>query len=75
MYKAPIQDLTFALQSVAKDMPSLAQALPDSEMIDVILTEAGKLAGGKATGEAIAIATQEGIAQGITNSCTGEICE
>lgn len=45
MYKAPIQDMTFALQSVAKDMPSLAQALPDSEMIDVILTEAGKLAG------------------------------
>ena len=45
MYKAPIQDMTFALQSVAKDMPSLAHTLPDSEMIDVILTEAGKLAG------------------------------
>ena len=40
-----------------------------------VMGEAGKLAGGKATGEAIAIATQEGIAQGITNSCTGEICE
>ena len=40
-----------------------------------VMGEAGKLAGGKATGEAIATATQEGIAQGITNSCTGEICE
>ena len=45
MYKAPIQDMTFALQNIAKDMPSLANALPDKEMVDVILTEAGKLAG------------------------------
>ncbi|WP_196141158.1 RHS repeat-associated core domain-containing protein [Aliikangiella sp. G2MR2-5] len=40
-----------------------------------VLGEAGKLAGGKATGEAIATVTQEGITQGITNGCTSEVCE
>ena len=44
MYKAPIDDMKFALSALASDMPSLAEALPDHEMIDVILTEAGKLA-------------------------------
>ena len=44
MYKAPITDMTFALQTLESHMPHLAQSLPDYEMIDVILTEAGKLA-------------------------------
>ena len=45
MYKAPIDDMTFALETLSQEMPHLAQSLPDAEMIDVILTEAGKLAG------------------------------
>ncbi len=45
MYRAPVQDMKFALKSVQNDRPHLAGALPDEEMIDVILTEAGKLAG------------------------------
>ena len=44
MYKAPITDMKFALQTLGSYMPHLAQSLPDDEMIDVILTEAGKLA-------------------------------
>ena len=44
MYKAPITDMTFALQTLESHMPHLAQSLPDHEMIDVILNEAGKLA-------------------------------
>ncbi|MGC6517989.1 MAG: acyl-CoA dehydrogenase [Candidatus Puniceispirillaceae bacterium] len=44
MYKAPLSDMKFALATLAADMPHLAQSLPDDEMIDVILTEAGKLA-------------------------------
>ena len=45
MYKAPIDDMTFALETLSQEMPHLAQSLPDAEMIDVILNEAGKLAG------------------------------
>ena len=44
MYKAPVADMKFALDVLQKDMPHLAASLPDQEMIDVILTEAGKLA-------------------------------
>ena len=44
MYKAPTTDMKFALQTLGSYMPHLAQSLPDDEMIDVILTEAGKLA-------------------------------
>ena len=45
MYKAPIDDMNFALETLSQEMPHLAQSLPDAEMIDVILNEAGKLAG------------------------------
>ncbi len=45
MYKAPITDMKFALRVHRKHSPHLAHSLPDDEMIDVILTEAGKLAG------------------------------
>ena len=44
MYKAPLADMKFALQTMRADMPHLAQSLPDEEMVDVILSEAGKLA-------------------------------
>ncbi|MGC6530774.1 MAG: acyl-CoA dehydrogenase [Candidatus Puniceispirillaceae bacterium] len=45
MYNAPLTDMKFALAVTAKERVALADALPDDEMIDVILTEAGKLAG------------------------------
>lgn len=45
MYKAPITDMKFALRVHREHSPHLADSLPDDEMIDVILTEAGKLAG------------------------------
>ena len=45
MYNAPLTDMKFALQVLQHHAPHLAQSLPDDEMIDVILTEAGKLAG------------------------------
>ena len=45
MYKAPITDMKFALRVHREYSPHLVHSLPDDEMIDVILTEAGKLAG------------------------------
>ena len=45
MYKAPITDMKFALRVHREHSAHLADSLPDDEMIDVILTEAGKLAG------------------------------
>ena len=45
MYKAPLDDMKFALHTLQNEMPHLSESLPDDEMIDVILTEAGKLAG------------------------------
>ena len=45
MYKAPITDMKFALRVHREHNAHLAGSLPDDEMIDVILTEAGKLAG------------------------------
>ena len=45
MYKAPITDMKFALRVHREHNAHLADSLPDDEMIDVILTEAAKLAG------------------------------
>ena len=45
MYKAPVDDMKFALHAAAQTMPHLASSLSDGDMTDVILNEAAKLAG------------------------------
>ena len=45
MYKAPVDDMKFALNAASRNMPHLAKALSDGDMTDVILNEAAKLAG------------------------------
>tara|TARA_R110002167_G_C12614054_1_gene646172 strand:+ start:1069 stop:1188 length:120 start_codon:yes stop_codon:yes gene_type:complete len=39
------------------------------------MAEAGKLAGGKAASDTIGTGIQEGVTQGILNTCVGEHCE
>ena len=45
MYKAPVDDMKFALHAASHAMPHLAELLRDADMTDVILNEAAKLAG------------------------------
>ena len=45
MYKAPVDDMKFALHAASQKMPHLALSLSDGDMTDVILNEAAKLAG------------------------------
>ena len=45
MYKAPVDDMKFALHAASRSLPHLAESLADSDMTDVILNEAAKLAG------------------------------
>ena len=45
MYKAPVSDMTFALEALQHVAPQLMETMPDHEMRDVILNEAAKLAG------------------------------